>query len=335
MPAAVTIAQAIDESNWGQSSLASEDHNLFGIKGTGPAGTVSLPTHEVYNGETVSITAQFRVYDDLGQSIDDHGKLLADSGAYTTAMASRNSPNSFANALTGVYATDPSYGTSLISLMRQYNLYRYDASASRPAPRRPAPRPPRPAPSPSRTGPPSPTRPPAASHGAAPGQCQPASGQPQSGGQGHLPRAWPPPRCRRPRGPARPPPVDAAVQRGVAVDLGVPDARDGSVPVGLAPGHGAAPVRHPERSGTGEGLRRRRPDPHLRAAGLPDPAAQAPASDPTGNGSAESGNSSAGADGGPTSAKSAGSLGGAEIPGIPDGVVHRQRREPRQHLGHR
>ena len=35
VPAAVTIAQAIDESGWGQSMLASQDHNLFGIKGLG------------------------------------------------------------------------------------------------------------------------------------------------------------------------------------------------------------------------------------------------------------------------------------------------------------
>ena len=35
IPAAVTIAQAIDESGWGQSVLAIRDHNLFGIKGTG------------------------------------------------------------------------------------------------------------------------------------------------------------------------------------------------------------------------------------------------------------------------------------------------------------
>ena len=39
VPAAVTIAQAIDESGWGQSLLATQDHNLFGIKGTGPAGS--------------------------------------------------------------------------------------------------------------------------------------------------------------------------------------------------------------------------------------------------------------------------------------------------------
>ena len=38
VPAAVTIAQAIDESGWGQSELATADHNLFGIKGAGPAG---------------------------------------------------------------------------------------------------------------------------------------------------------------------------------------------------------------------------------------------------------------------------------------------------------
>ena len=43
IPAAVTIAQAIDESGWGQSALAIRDHNLFGIKGTGPAApTCSL-----------------------------------------------------------------------------------------------------------------------------------------------------------------------------------------------------------------------------------------------------------------------------------------------------
>jgi flagellum-specific peptidoglycan hydrolase FlgJ len=130
VPAAVTIAQAIDESGWGQSSLASEDYNLFGIKGTGPAGSVALPTQEVYDGQTVNITADFRVYHDVAQSIDDHGKLLAESGSYSAAMASKQSPNSFANALTGVYATDPGYGSQLIDLMRKYNLYRYDASAA-------------------------------------------------------------------------------------------------------------------------------------------------------------------------------------------------------------
>jgi hypothetical protein len=49
-------------------------------------------------------------------------------------MASRGRPDAFATALTGVYATDPSYGSSLIALMRLYNLYRYDAATPPAAP---------------------------------------------------------------------------------------------------------------------------------------------------------------------------------------------------------
>ncbi len=128
VPAAVTIAQAIDESGWGQSQLATQDNNLFGIKGAGPAGSDSKPTQEYENGQWVTITAGFRVYDNVAQGIDDHGALLATSGYYTRAMADRSNPDAFAKALTGVYATNPSYGSDLIQLMQQYNLYRYDAS---------------------------------------------------------------------------------------------------------------------------------------------------------------------------------------------------------------
>jgi hypothetical protein len=51
-------------------------------------------------------------------------------------MASHGLPDAFATALTGVYATDPGYGSNLIALMRLYNLYRYDSATpgSTPAP---------------------------------------------------------------------------------------------------------------------------------------------------------------------------------------------------------
>ena len=128
VPASVTIAQAIVESGWGQSSLAAQYHNLFGIKDSGPAGSVTLPTQEYENGQWVSVDAPFAAYHSDAESIAGHAQLLATSGYYTRAMADRSDPNAFANDLTGVYATDPSYGATLIDLMTRYNLYQYDTA---------------------------------------------------------------------------------------------------------------------------------------------------------------------------------------------------------------
>jgi flagellum-specific peptidoglycan hydrolase FlgJ len=134
IPAAVTIAQAIDESGWGQSALAIRDNNLFGIKGNGPAGSDVLPTQEFQNGQWVTTNAAFRVYHNVAQSIADHTALLATGPSYQQAMADRHLPDAFATDLTGVYATDPQYGSNLIAIMRLYNLYRYDATAPAPSP---------------------------------------------------------------------------------------------------------------------------------------------------------------------------------------------------------
>ncbi len=185
VPAAVTIAQAIEESDWGQSLLASKDHNLFGMKGTGPAGSEALPTQEYENGQWITTTAPFRVYHNFAESIDDHGRLLADSGYYQQAMAVRRAPNAFASALTGVYATDPGYGAKLISLMQRHNLYQYDAgtpSAGSPVAAKPKPRPTprhRPAPTPAQSVTPSsrptPTAAATPTHSATPAHSAPAS----------------------------------------------------------------------------------------------------------------------------------------------------------------
>jgi flagellum-specific peptidoglycan hydrolase FlgJ len=130
VPAAVTIAQAIEESGWGQSTLATRDHNLFGIKGSGPAGSDIQPTQEYENGRWVTVSAPFRVYHNVAESIADHAQLLATGESYQQAMADRQLPDAFATDLTGVYATDPDYGSNLIALMRLYNLYRYDAGTA-------------------------------------------------------------------------------------------------------------------------------------------------------------------------------------------------------------
>lgn len=122
VPAAVIMAQAALETGWGKSTMGG--YNLFGHKGVGPAGSVIKRTWEVVNGQTVDINAKFRKYHNFHEAVAEHGKWFH-NGYYSKAVnnyARYHDPERFARDITGIYATDPAYGSKLISLMRQYKL---------------------------------------------------------------------------------------------------------------------------------------------------------------------------------------------------------------------
>lgn len=122
VPAAVTMAQAALETGYGRSSIG-DAKNLFGIKGEGPAGSVSSPTTENFGNGNVRITDRFRKYNNWVESIKDHDNLLATKSRYAGAMAVRNDPEAFARAIHRAgYATDPEYSNKLIRIMRDNNL---------------------------------------------------------------------------------------------------------------------------------------------------------------------------------------------------------------------
>jgi hypothetical protein len=131
VPASVTVAQAILESDWGRSQLAQAANNYFGIKATsslGNDGLVWLPTSEYdESGETYDTISPFRAYKSLTDSMTDHDKLLL-TGRYAVAMQVANDPKQFAQQLYEAgYSTDPTYADKLIALMDSYDLYRLDA----------------------------------------------------------------------------------------------------------------------------------------------------------------------------------------------------------------
>jgi hypothetical protein len=130
VPASVTVAQAILESDWGRSRLTRQGNNLFGIKalnGAGPGGVVTLATWEHTGNGDVIVQAPFRAYYTLEQSIDDHGKFFTSNKRYAGALAVAGDARAFAHAIQDAgYATDPSYASKLIGLMDKYNLYRFD-----------------------------------------------------------------------------------------------------------------------------------------------------------------------------------------------------------------
>lgn len=124
--ASVTIAQAALESAWGKSTLSRQAHNLFGIKGTGPAGYVEMPTWEVVNGERVETTAKFRRYHNRAESIIDRSQILTTLPRYKPVLEAKT-PEEQARALQQCgWATDPAYAAKLISIISGYQLDYYD-----------------------------------------------------------------------------------------------------------------------------------------------------------------------------------------------------------------
>lgn len=127
----ITVAQAILESNWGTSSLASQYNNYFGIKGDDPSNTKLLQTKEYTNGQWITINGRFRVYSDFRESMKDHTKLLVDgtswnSQQYKQVLQSKDYIDAAVALQTDGYATDPGYTSKIIRIIQKYNLKKYD-----------------------------------------------------------------------------------------------------------------------------------------------------------------------------------------------------------------
>ena len=125
VPTSITLAQWVVESAWG-ASMPPDSNNPFGIKAVGTQPAVESPTREVVNGADQFIRARFRRFENLAEAFDQHGRLLATNRVYSVAMRFTHDPEAFADALTGVYATDPKYGYMLKWVINNYNFRRYD-----------------------------------------------------------------------------------------------------------------------------------------------------------------------------------------------------------------
>jgi hypothetical protein len=125
VPASVTIAQWAVESAWG-ASMPPDSNNPFGIKAVPPQPAVDSMTREVEGGVSVYKPQPFRKFDSITEAFDQHGRLLASNPVYKPAMEQRANPEAFADALTGVYATDPNYGTMLKFVIRNYGFIQFD-----------------------------------------------------------------------------------------------------------------------------------------------------------------------------------------------------------------
>ncbi len=117
VPASITMAQALLESAAGQSELALNARNHFGIKCT------SEWFGGVYYYDDDSQGECFRMYADAGESFKDHSLFLQRPRYATCFEIAVEDYEGWAYRLKACgYATDPSYAQKLIKLVEDYRL---------------------------------------------------------------------------------------------------------------------------------------------------------------------------------------------------------------------
>lgn len=127
IPASITLAQGLLETGGGQSRLAIEGKNHFGIK-----------CKDDWHGKTMSHTDDapnecFRVYDDVRQSYEDHSKFLRFRKYYQNLFnLDMKDYRAWAFGLKKAgYATNPRYAYILIDKIERYKLYEFDNTTSK------------------------------------------------------------------------------------------------------------------------------------------------------------------------------------------------------------
>ena len=127
IPASITMAQALLESQAGQSELAVEAKNHFGIKCT------SEWFGGVYYHDDDSEGECFRQYGNAAESFKDHSIFLKRTRYSTCFEIAVEDYEGWARRLKECgYATDPSYAPKLIKLIEDYRL---DTLTVKPAPK--------------------------------------------------------------------------------------------------------------------------------------------------------------------------------------------------------
>lgn len=126
IPASITLAQGLLESNAGRSSLATQANNHFGIKvGSSWTGPYVLRDDDARN-------EKFRKYKSARESYIDHSKFLQQKRYQGLYRLGSTDYKGWARGLKAAgYATNPSYADALIRIIEMYELYRFDTGKYR------------------------------------------------------------------------------------------------------------------------------------------------------------------------------------------------------------
>lgn len=113
IPPEVYVAMGASETNWGATGT------LFGIKGSGSAGTQNYATWEMIDGKPVALNDNFAIYNTPDEAFE-HFHELVSSGRYKPAWDHLQETGDWQGFLQGInkagYATDPQWATKIGSI---------------------------------------------------------------------------------------------------------------------------------------------------------------------------------------------------------------------------
>ena len=124
------IAQAIIESGWGKSGLASKYHNYFGLKcGSSWKGkSVNMATKEEYKvGTVTNIRDNFRVFDDFDDGIRGYFEFI-NTSRYANLKGVKNPEEYVRRLKADGYATSSKYVDNIMRVIRDNKLTRFDGN---------------------------------------------------------------------------------------------------------------------------------------------------------------------------------------------------------------
>lgn len=124
------IAQAILESGWGKSRLASKYHNYFGLKcGSAWKGkSVNMTTKEEYKvGTLTNIRDNFRVYDSMDAGVKGYFDFI-NTKRYVNLKGVKSPKEYIKRIKADGYATSSRYVDNVMRVIRDNNLTRFDGN---------------------------------------------------------------------------------------------------------------------------------------------------------------------------------------------------------------
>lgn len=125
IPASVTLAQGIIESSNGQSQLARNENNHFGIKVT-PAWIANGGKYGLYTDDKPN--EKFCSYGSVSNSYEHHSQFLKNNQRYAGCF--KLSPDDYRGWSKGLekagYATAGKYASNLVNIIEKNDLQKYD-----------------------------------------------------------------------------------------------------------------------------------------------------------------------------------------------------------------